>query len=224
MILFKIYLYFLVGDSAGGNLATAVALKLRDTKHTPQVKAQILIYPVLQPLSTDGPSFQADQDVLNKRYQGPKFWLYYAQGHIKHHGAMLANNHTSASFKASIPTVYFNFDSLPSEFLSRDYKRSPTNYGDEKVWAELREVFLNPYFAPLVANNLAGLPPTYIYTAHCDILRDEGVLYAQKLKAAGVQVKHNHSKSGFHAVISIGDSDEIENIIQDIAEFFRHIV
>jgi len=43
--------------------------------------------------------------------------------------------------------------------------------------------------SPLLADSHAGVAPAYIATCQCDPIRDEGNLYAEKLKAAGVAVQ-----------------------------------
>ena len=46
----------------------------------------------------------------------------------------------------------------------------------------------NPLASPLLSESAAGFPPAHIITAGHDTLRDDGRLYAKKLRAAGVRV------------------------------------
>lgn len=48
----------------------------------------------------------------------------------------------------------------------------------------------HPQVSPLRAADLAGQPPTWLHTAECDPLRDEGHAYAARLRAAGAEVHH----------------------------------
>ncbi|MEV4267519.1 alpha/beta hydrolase [Kribbella sp. NPDC049584] len=48
----------------------------------------------------------------------------------------------------------------------------------------------DPIVSPIRADDLTGLPPTYLTTAGFDPLRDEGLEYAAALQAAGNQITH----------------------------------
>lgn len=62
----------------------------------------------------------------------------------------------------------------------------------------------DPYLFPGRATDLAGLPAAVVITAGFDPLRDEGIAYAESLKAAGVDVEHIHSPSMIHAFMWLG--------------------
>ena len=55
----------------------------------------------------------------------------------------------------------------------------------------------DPLFAPLGAD-LGGLPPTGVATAECDILRDEGEAFVDRLAAAGVPARRRRYAGMIH--------------------------
>jgi acetyl esterase len=67
---------------------------------------------------------------------------------------------------------------------------------DAKDKADLRA-------SPLRAPSLAGQPPAFIVTAGFDPLRDEGKAYADRLRAAGVDVVYREYTGQIHAFVSL---------------------
>ena len=51
---------------------------------------------------------------------------------------------------------------------------------------------------PVEADSFAGLPPAYIETAEFDCLHDDGILYAEQLRAAGIAVTLNETRGTMH--------------------------
>jgi acetyl esterase len=60
----------------------------------------------------------------------------------------------------------------------------------------------NPYASPLLAENLANLPPGLIVTAEFDPLRDEGEIYGDRLREAGVEIKTIRYDGTIHGFIN----------------------
>lgn len=65
-------------------------------------------------------------------------------------------------------------------------------------YAPKQEDRTNQYLSLDQASDYSGLPPTFILTSECDVLRDEGEAYAEKLKGAGVEVRSERFAHHFH--------------------------
>jgi acetyl esterase len=79
----------------------------------------------------------------------------------------------------------------------------------------------DPRLAPLRAADLSGAPPAVVLTAEHDVLRDEGEAYAERLRAAGVEVSHKRftgQMHGFFALVNVlpASADGLEFVVEAI--------
>lgn len=95
-----------------------------------------------------------------------------------------------------------------TDHYSADHPSYTDNSTDYGLKAEEMRWFWQQYapnispdssdISPLRLENVPMLPPTLVATAEYDVLRDEGIAYAEKLRAAGVAVTHLHSPDMNH--------------------------
>ncbi|KAM9231134.1 arylacetamide deacetylase [Leptosomus discolor] len=191
------------GDSAGGNLAAAVAQQLlEDSEVKTKLKAQALLYPALQTLDMNLPSYQDNKNkpVLTRSLM-IRFWSEYFTSDPSLRQAMASNRHVPV--ESSHLFRYVNWSRLLPAELKKGHVYTGPTYGSAEL-AQKYPGFLDRRAAPLLASDaqLRGLPLTYVLTCQHDLLRDDGVMYAVRLRAAGVPVTHDHAKDAFHAVLS----------------------
>lgn len=94
------------------------------------------------------------------------------------------------SWKECVNTVWLNSGRM---IWFRDFY--VPNDGDRTKWD------CSPIFAP--DELLAKTPPTWVAVMELDILRDEGLAYAEKLRNVGVSVTHKVYKKAPHQILAM---------------------
>jgi acetyl esterase len=152
------------GDSAGGNLATVVAM-LAQRNGGPRIALQILLYPAVDmAMNTDS----------------------YKQ--------LATGYNLTAAVMAWFRGLYLN---------------SPAEIADWRA-------------SPILATNLAGLPPAYIAVAGCDPLHDEGVAFAKLLERNNVPVALRDFPGQMHGFASMsGFLKAADEVIADVGAALR---
>ncbi|NWU65400.1 AAAD deacetylase, partial [Pterocles burchelli] len=191
------------GDSAGGNLAAAVAQQLlEDPEVKTKLRAQALLYPALQALDLNLPSYQDNtHKPILSRWQMVRFWSQYFTSDPSLREAMASNSHVPAEWSHLLRFV--NWSILLPEEMKKDHVYTAPASGSSAL-AQRYPGLLDPRAAPLLASDaqLHGLPLTYVLTCEHDVLRDDGVMYVTRLRAAGVPVTHDHAKDAFHGALT----------------------
>ncbi|KFP22297.1 Arylacetamide deacetylase-like 4, partial [Egretta garzetta] len=190
------------GDSSGGTLTAAVAQALVNRRDLPKLRAQILIYPFLQCVDFNLPSYQQNEGVpVLLKERALALGLRYLNKEL---------SATEAVFKVSpIPEdlqlkyqKWVSPDHIPHEFKARGYKPSTTRPFSKELYTLVRPGF-DPIFSPLLAEDsvIAQLPEAFILTCEFDVLRDDGLLYKKRLEDHGIKVTWCHLQEGFHGTV-----------------------
>ena len=222
----------MAGDSAGGNIAAAVSQRLTFEAHyssLPKLVFQGLIYPGMQGLDFNTPSYQQNRGkpsaVISREFAASCFCCYITM-HSKFTAQIMANNHTSPAAKAII-AQRMSHDLVPAKFKQNGYIPPSTvvetSAGDQRVYEQFESVILNPDHSPLIRDNLTGLPPAYMVTAGHDPLRDDGIMYVRRLEDADVEVTWMHYENGIHGMFSLFvDTFSIESGKQSVEDFITY--
>ncbi|MNO91793.1 Carboxylesterase NlhH [compost metagenome] len=151
------------GDSAGGNLAAALCLALRDAGE-PLPAAQVLIYPGL------------------------------------------GGDHRLPSRSECVDAPLLSCSDL--DCYHALYLR-----GTEQPSA---------YAMPLLAEDFSGLPPALIAVAQFDPLRDDGMLYAERLNSAGVEATLYYGEGLVHGCLRArGQVAEVDALYETLLGYLK---
>lgn len=158
----------IVGNSVGGNMTAAIALKAK-LEGGPELKCQVILWPV-----TD-----ANFDTAS--------YHEYAEGYFLSRAMM------KWFWDAYIPDP-----------------------------AQRREIYASPLQATI--EQLEGLPPTLLQVAGNDVLRDEGLAYAQKLDTARVDVttvRYENLIHDYGLLNVVSQVPAVRQALHQVAEMLR---
>lgn len=116
-----------------------------------------------------------------------------AGGNLAAGVALLARDRSGPEIRGQVLMYPWVDDSTDSPSMNQYADLPPvTKASTDKVsdyaFGENRE-YADMYTAPIRAENLAGLPPTFIDTGEADVFRDQDVEYASKLWRGGVSTE-----------------------------------
>lgn len=163
---------------------------------------QALIYPALQALDFNTPSFLQNQNIpVLTRFFLVKFWMQYLAVDLSLIQEFLSNNHSSLQQPLLTPELRAHFDwtTLLSAEQQKNYRPVVAGEGLKGVMEKVPGL-LDVRASPLLAESevLSKCPKTYIMTCEFDVLRDDGLMYVRRLQEAGVTVTSVHYEDGFH--------------------------
>ncbi|NWV31600.1 ADCL4 protein, partial [Grantiella picta] len=190
------------GDSSGGTLTAAVAQALVNRSDLPKPRAQILIYPFLQCVDFNLPSYQQNERIpILLKERALALGLKYLKGDLCYIKELLKGCHVPEDRRLKYQK-WVSSDYIPQEFKTRGYKPSPTYPPSEEI-CEMSAPLFDPVFSPLLAEDsvIAQLPETFILTCEFDVLRDDGLLYKKRLEDHGIKVTWCHLQEGFHGTV-----------------------
>lgn len=219
------------GDSAGGNLAMAVCLKLsrdKETTSVPDVKIMGLLYPVLQGIDFNLPSYQLysgnnEPSLITKTGMATVYNIY-GLGNIDHIDDLMTNAHISQKTGASELPHYASTKYLPiSRQIIHNNQSKRTN---EELASRASELITNPYLSPLLVSDeeLRKLPETYLATAEFDPLRDEGWILAKRLELIEHDLSHKDWPGVPHGFINFTSCKCSSEFVADFSKYLiKHL-
>lgn len=115
--------------------------------------------------------------------------------------------------------VYPATDATRREASQRHFREGFILGSDSIAWylenylADPKEA-VDPRVSPVLAADVSGLPPALVLTAGFDPLRDEGALYAERMRAAGGDVEAVCSEGSMHGFLNTaGALDESARLV-----------
>ncbi|XP_028566687.2 arylacetamide deacetylase-like 4 [Podarcis muralis] len=217
----------IVGESSGGTYAAAICQELVTREDLPRMRAQVLIYPFLQGIDFNLPSYQQYHSVPPLfRKRAVILGLTYLTGKTMNVDGVLKGAHVPPDLREKYKK-WISADYIPEEFKARGYVPVEPAPFSEDLYEQVKRGN-ETMFCPLVAEDdiIRQLPETFILTCEYDVLRDDGLLYKKRLEDNGVPVTYHHLPDGLHGILGLVGWGPLEfpstqKCMQHVVEFLK---
>ncbi|KAM5248722.1 arylacetamide deacetylase-like 4 [Ctenodactylus gundi] len=190
------------GESIGAGAVAQVTQALVAQPDLPQVRAQILIYPVIQGLNFQLPSIQRNANTpFLTRDLLITFICKYMTIDLSWKDAMLKGTciHPDVWKKYR---KWLSWDNIPKKFKNNVQEPLFPGPFNETAYLEVKHLY-DVENEPILADDdiVAQLPEAFVVSCENDTLRDDALLYKKRLEDNGIPVTWYHVEDGFHACL-----------------------
>uniref|UniRef100_A0A8C5SYC0 Alpha/beta hydrolase fold-3 domain-containing protein n=1 Tax=Laticauda laticaudata TaxID=8630 RepID=A0A8C5SYC0_LATLA len=199
------------GDSSGAAIVAAISQQLVMRTDLPRARSHVLLYPFLQALDFNLPSYQQNHSVpilFKKRVI--RLGMLYLTGRNVNVNEITGNAHVPQELRAKY-RKWISAELIPEEFRVLAHEPFVPAPFSEDLYQACQRAF-EPTFSPLLAEDavIQHFPETLLLTCEYDIFRDDGLLYKKRLEENGVPVTWHHLKDGFHGICLLTDLGALE--------------
>ncbi|XP_027253926.1 arylacetamide deacetylase-like 4 [Cricetulus griseus] len=217
------------GESIGGSAAASILQILLGRLDLPKIRAQVLIYPILQAINFQLPSHLQNQNVpFLTRDLMITCILNYFSIDPSWKDVILTGSYIPQDTWMKY-RKWLGSDNIPQRFGNKIQQPEFPGPFNKSAYPELKD-FLDIKISPLVADNevIAQLPEALLVSIHWDVLRDDILLYKKRLEDQGVPVTWYHVEDGFHGCLLLFDKKIFSfpccwNIINAVVSFTKEI-
>nr|XP_020015655.1 arylacetamide deacetylase-like 4 [Castor canadensis] len=196
----------LCGESIGGGAVAFITQALVGRQDLPQIRAQVLIYPIVQVINFQLPSMVQNQNApfLNRDFLVTCVCKYLSID-LSWKDAMLKGTFIPADVWKRY-RKWLSSDNIPKRFRSKDHEPEFPGPFNEAAYLETKHT-LDVRNSPLIADDevIAQLPEAFVVSCEGDTLRDDALLYKKRLEDHGIPVTWYHVEDGFHGCIVLFD-------------------